>query len=115
MVKSEILGGTRPALAAHSKDGSAVGPTPASEATGNNQDQNSMSDTLNYVAKQAQDGAKRAAASVQDFAENAAHSASRQSHRAVDGGTQIIRGQPLLAIAATGIAGFILGALLSRR
>ena len=52
---SENIGGARPALAAHSKDGSAPGQTAASEASAPKaaSPSDSMSDTLNKIASEA--------------------------------------------------------------
>lgn len=115
MHNNEVRSGAGPALAAHSKDGSAAGGTPASNATGNSWETENMGETVSRLAGQAQDGVERAATAAREAAGNAADTLSKQGSRAVDGATDFVRDQPLLAMAATGIVGLILGALLARR
>ncbi len=115
MPDTEILGGASAALAAHSKDGSAIGSTPASIATGNKWDSNDMSDSITKFAGQAQDSAERAAKATRDAAEDAVETLSKQGARAVDSATDFVNDRPVVAMAAAGIVGLILGALLARR
>ena len=116
MTEEEALGGgAGAALAAHSKDGSATGATPASKASGNKWESNDMSETVTRLAEQAQDGIERSAKVARDAAGSAADTLSKQGGRAVDDATHFVRDQPLLAMVATGIVGLILGALLARR
>jgi hypothetical protein len=58
---SENIGGAKPALAAHSKDGSAPGQTPASEATAPKAGSPScsMNDTINRMTSEACDFARQ--------------------------------------------------------
>lgn len=115
MTEEEARGGAGAALAAHSKDGSATGATPASKASGNKWESNGMSETVTRLAEQAQDGIERSAKVARDAAGSAADTLSKQGGRAVDDATHFVRDQPLLAMVATGIVGLILGALLARR
>jgi ElaB/YqjD/DUF883 family membrane-anchored ribosome-binding protein len=115
MTEDETRGGAGAALAAHSKDGSATGSTPASKATGNKWESNGMSDTVTRIAEQAQDGIERTAKAARHAGENAADTLSKEGGRAVDDATHFVRDQPLLAMVATGVVGLILGALLARR
>jgi ElaB/YqjD/DUF883 family membrane-anchored ribosome-binding protein len=88
---SENIGGAKPALAAHSKDGSAPGQTAASKATAPkpaspsdsiNDTPNSMGDTLNKMTGEA---------------------------------CAFAREQPVIAAAIVGLTGVMIGLLLGRR
>ena len=115
MNENVVRGGAGPALAAHSKDGSAAGQTPASSATGNNGDTHGLSDDLNRLSEKARAGAERVTASVREAAGHAGETLSRQGGRAVDEATHFVRDQPLVAVAVTGAICFALGVLLARR
>src|SRR3954447_189710 len=89
MSENQLRGGAGPALAAHSKDASAPGQTPASEATGEDRGQaGTAGDTLG--------------ASVSDAARQTGHYVSEQSSYLTAQGTAFVREQPLLALALTG-------------
>ena len=74
-----------------------------------------MSDTVNRLAEQAHDGIERTVQVARDAAGNAADTLSKQGGRAVDEASQLVRDQPILAMAAIGVAGFILGLMCVRR
>jgi ElaB/YqjD/DUF883 family membrane-anchored ribosome-binding protein len=84
--------GAGPALAAHSKDGSAIGQTSASSTTGNRAGvgENSAAETVSRLSEQA-------------------------SQRASDQVTDFVREQPVLALVAAGAVCFVLGLLIGRR
>jgi ElaB/YqjD/DUF883 family membrane-anchored ribosome-binding protein len=88
---SENIGGAKPALAAHSKDGSAPGQTAASEASAPKaaSPSDSMSDTLNSMG----DTLNKIASEACAFA----------------------REQPLTTAAIVGMTGILIGLLLGRR
>jgi ElaB/YqjD/DUF883 family membrane-anchored ribosome-binding protein len=102
--------GAGPALAAHSKDGSAVGQTSASGTTGNRAGvgENSASETVGRLSEQARDAAGRATAS-------ASEAISGASQRASDQITRFVLEQPALALIATAAVCFVLGVLIGRR
>jgi ElaB/YqjD/DUF883 family membrane-anchored ribosome-binding protein len=87
-------GGAAPALAAHSKDASTPGPTPASSASEN---------PLPH------------AASVREQAIDALDASSKQAAQAVTPAADFIRAQPFAAVAMMGGMCFALGLLLRRR
>ena len=106
-------GGAGPALAAHSKDGATPSSNPASEATGNEARGTSdagasVADRVSNLSAQARDAAGQMASSVADTARGVAE----QGGRAAD---QLIREQPILALAIAGLVGVLAGVLLSRR
>jgi ElaB/YqjD/DUF883 family membrane-anchored ribosome-binding protein len=102
MNENQLRGGAGPALAAHSKDASAPGQTPASEATGGDRGQaGTAGDTLG--------------ASVSDAARQTGDYVSEQSSYLTAQGTAFVREQPLLALALTGAVCLGLGFLLGRR
>lgn len=115
MTENDNPGGAGAALAAHSKDGSATGSTPAPSATGKTWEQTDMSDRVSRLAEQAQDGVERTAKVMRNAAGDAADILVKQGDRAVDGATHFVRDQPVLAMLATGLVGLVLGTLLARR
>ena len=116
MDENQIPGGAGPALAAHSKDGSAPGPTSASSTTGDNSDRaQGGTDTVNRLAGQAREAAGRAASSISGAAGSARQTISDQGGQPVDQVSTFIREQPVAALALTGMIGLALGVLLARR
>ncbi len=114
-----IDGGARPALAAHSKDASAPGETPASSATAANANAQSsttsgISDTVSQLAGQARSAADRVASSVSTIAGQAR---DQLSDRGVttDHAAELVRDRPLMALLAAGGIGLLLGMLIARR
>jgi ElaB/YqjD/DUF883 family membrane-anchored ribosome-binding protein len=118
-MNEKIDGGAGPALAAHSKDASAPGPTQASSATGWQERgmaaADSVSETVNKVSAQARDAAQRVASSVSEAAGTASPRLSEQGSRTADQGAELVRERPLLALVATGAVCMLLGVLLGRR
>jgi ElaB/YqjD/DUF883 family membrane-anchored ribosome-binding protein len=109
-------GGAGPAIAAHSKDGSAPGATPASSAIGGDpQPTSSGSDTISGVVGQAREAAGRLGASVSDAAATARQSLAEGGSRAADQTTAFVREQPIVALALTGAVCLAIGILLGRR
>ena len=120
MDEKQIEGGAGPALAAHSKDGSAPGPTSASSATGNTNEKSDsatpdVSDTVNRLSGQARDAASRVASSVADAADSAGKRLSEQSGRAAEQTAEFVREQPVIALVVTGTVCLLLGLLLGQR
>jgi ElaB/YqjD/DUF883 family membrane-anchored ribosome-binding protein len=78
----ENIGGAGPAIAAHSKDGSAAGQTTASGVTGQPKQRHLSGESLGRMADQLGD---------------------------------LVRQEPLIAAAVTGVVGLCIGTLLGRR
>ena len=109
-------GGAGPIVAAHSKDGSAPGPAPASSATGNeDRDAGGVAETVSGLPGQVRNTAGRAASSVSDAVGSASKSLSEQGARVADEVANLVREQPIVALLATGAACLVLGVLLGRR
>jgi len=116
MDENQVIGGSGPALAAHSKDASAPGATAASSATGNAAGASSSArDTVNKLSGQAREAASQMGASVSDAAGWARQNLSEQGSRAADQGSALVREQPFVALALTGAVCLIIGILLGRR
>lgn len=109
-MEEKIETGAGPALAAHSKDGSAIGQTSASSMTSNRAGvgENSATETVSRLSEQARDATGRATASASEAIIGA-------SQRASDQVTDFVREQPGLALVATGAVCFVLGLLIGRR
>jgi ElaB/YqjD/DUF883 family membrane-anchored ribosome-binding protein len=110
MSESYTEGGAGPALAAHSKDGSVPGQTPASEAIGR-----PASSSASNMAPQARDAVSNAASAAYSSAAQARDMVSERGGRAADQVGQFVREQPVLALMMTGVLGLTLGLLLGRR
>lgn len=91
---NEIRGGAAPALAAHSKDASTAGPTPASSATGEPMPPKT---------------------SFRDGIADAIDAVSAQGARVATPAADFVREQPFAALAVMGVACFAFGLLLGRR
>jgi ElaB/YqjD/DUF883 family membrane-anchored ribosome-binding protein len=116
MAEDQIPGGAGPALAAHSKDGSAHRPTPMSSATGTQDGRaDPVPKTASRLSEQAREAAGRITSSVYDGAGAAHQSLSGQGGRAVDQAAEFVREQPVVALAVTGAICLVLGLLLGRR
>ncbi len=116
MDENQMPGGAGPALAAHSKDGSAPGPTSASSATGDHGDRaGGVADTVSRLPGQAREAAGRASSSISGAAGSARQTVSDQGGQAVDQVSTFVRDQPLAALAITGMIGLALGVMLARR
>ena len=105
MSENYTEGGAGPSLAAHSKDGSIRGQTPASEATGQPATPSNM----------ARDAVSNAAASANGVLGQARDMVSERGGQAADQLGQFVREQPVLALMATGALCLTLGLLLGRR
>ena len=109
-------GGAGPAIAAHSKDGSAPGATPASSTRESHPERSSSaSDTSSGVAGQAREAAGRLGASVTDAAATASQSLADRGGRAADQTATFVREQPVVALAVTAAVCLAIGILLGRR
>ncbi len=116
MDENQIKGGSGPALAAHSKDASVPGATSASSATGNDASgSSSASEAVTHLSGQAREAAGRMGASVSDAAGRARQTLSEQGSRAADQGSALVREQPFVALAVTGVVCLVIGILLGRR
>jgi ElaB/YqjD/DUF883 family membrane-anchored ribosome-binding protein len=116
MAEDQIPGGAGPALAAHSKDGSAHRPTPMSSATGTQDGRaDPVPKTASRLSEQAREAAGRITSSVYDGAGAAHQSLSGQGGRAADQAAEFVREQPVVALAVTGAICLALGLLLGRR
>lgn len=118
MSGDQIEGGAGPAVAAHSKDASVAGSNPASAATGSEATSQGgasavKSDPLTGISGQARDAARQAA----DAASTAFIQARQRlaSANASDQVAEFIRDRPLAALLGAGVAGLLVGMLLSRR
>ena len=110
MSESYTEGGAGPALAAHSKDGSVPGQTPASEAIGR-----PASSSASNMAQQARDAVSNAAASANGVLGQARDMVSERGGQAADQLGQFVRAQPVLALMVTGLLCLTLGVFLGRR
>ena len=111
MDEKQIPGGSGAALAAHSKDASVAGPTPASHATGNKPIGTA---TISDFTKQAQDVAGQVMSFVSDVAGEARDQLSQRGVT-VDQVTATVREKPMIALLSAGMVGMVLGILLARR
>jgi ElaB/YqjD/DUF883 family membrane-anchored ribosome-binding protein len=117
-MSENLPGSAGPALAAHSKDASAPGPTEASRAT-NGADQaanqaEGIADTVNQWSGQAREAAERVRSTVSDATNQASKAMSEQGGQTLEQVAQFVREQPLLTLAATGAVCLALGMLLAR-
>ena len=115
MDETETSSGAGPAIAAHSKDGSAPGLTPASSATGNKGDVGGMSESANGRSDNTRENAERMKASIHDVAGNSREAFLGQGGHAADQAAEFVREQPLVALAVAGAVCLVLGWLLGRR
>jgi ElaB/YqjD/DUF883 family membrane-anchored ribosome-binding protein len=110
MSESYTEGGAGPALAAHSKDGSARGQTAASEATGT-----TGRGSGGAMAGQAQESMSNAASSAYNAAGQARDMLSDRAGQVADQAGQFVRDQPVFMLMVTGLLCLMLGILLGRR
>jgi len=115
-------GGARPALAAHSKDGSAPRQVSDAGATGAKSDLGGFSENLSELSDKASEGVERVKASVREATGNAraalsggAREALAEGGRAANQAVEVVRDQPLIAMAMTGAICLLFGILLGRR
>lgn|SRR5689334_2071961 len=107
MSESYSEGGAGPALAAHSKDGSARGQTSASETTG--------TPASNETAGQANGTTNNTTSSVYRTARESAGVVSERAGQGIEQATQFVRDQPAFTLVLTGFLCLMLGILLGRR
>ena len=116
MDQNENIGGAGPALAAHSKDGSAPGPTAASSTVGTNQQsQGNGSENSSGILGQAPEAVQRFGSAVSETASAAASNLSGQSARLGEMTSTFVREQPFVAAAVTGAVCLAIGVMLGRR
>ena len=116
MSENQNKGGSGPALAAHSKDASTPGPTSASSASGNEPSGSSgAGETASRLSGHAREAASQMNASVSDAAGRARQGLSEQGNRAADQGSALMREQPFVALALTGVVCLMIGILIGRR
>jgi ElaB/YqjD/DUF883 family membrane-anchored ribosome-binding protein len=112
-----IKGGAGPALAAHSKDASALGTNPASVSTGENHTKSAtdgISATVDRIASQAIDAAGKAAISIKKGADEAPEHVTEDG-TGPDQVRAFVRKKPLPALLTAVGVGAALGLLISRR
>ena len=111
MAENDYRGGAAPALAAHSKDASTPGQTPASSAKPSPQPGGAEPDVMGKLS----DAANDAIRTVNDTATKMKDAASEYGGRAAEQASDYVQKQPLFALAVTGIACLMIGAILGRR
>jgi ElaB/YqjD/DUF883 family membrane-anchored ribosome-binding protein len=122
MNENTPAGGAGPAIAAHSKDGSAPRQMSDSTATGNKRNLGGFPENLSELSDKASEGVERVKASVREATGNArealggsAREALAEGGRAANQAVEAVRDQPLIAMAATGAICLLFGILLGRR
>ncbi len=118
MTDKQIEGTAGPALAAHSKDAAVSAGSPASRTaseTGTRAGEtDGLAETVNRLARQAQEAANKMASSVTELATQARDQLSEHGITA-DQAAVFVREKPLIALLAAGSVGVILGMLIARR
>ena len=120
MNENTLAGGARPAIAAHSKDG--LAPPHMSNSSGNKADRSGFPENLSELSDKASEGVERVKASVREATGSAreamagtAREALAEGGRAADQAVELVRDQPLIAMAITGAICLAFGILLGRR
>jgi ElaB/YqjD/DUF883 family membrane-anchored ribosome-binding protein len=120
MNENTPAGGAGPAIAAHSKDGSE--PRHVSNSGGNKGNGGGFPENLSELSDKAGEGVERVKASVREATGNArealsgsAREAMAEGGRAADHAVDLVRGQPMVAMAITGAICLVFGVLLGRR
>ncbi len=114
MDNNQNNGGSGPALAAHSKDASAPGQTPASQATGEIRQPPSAPEAGAWLG-QAQQAAEQVASSLSDATRQAGGAVASQSTQVTKQATALVQAQPLVTLAVTGVVFLMIGMLIGRR
>jgi len=119
MNENTPAGGAHPAIAAHSKDGSESRHKSSSngtgdKATGDKKDLGGFAENLSGLSDKASEGVERVKASVRE-ATGSAREALAEGGRAADQAVELVRGQPIVAMAITGAICLVFGILLGRR
>lgn len=115
MNDSKPAGSAAAALGAHSKDGSESGqPGPAGASGGA---QHGPRDTESHadMSHQARERIERMASTVRDAAGAARETVATQGGRAMEETGRVVREQPLMALAVTGLVCLAVGVMLGRR
>jgi ElaB/YqjD/DUF883 family membrane-anchored ribosome-binding protein len=107
MNENQPQGGAAASLGAHSKD-SPAGPSDRNEGA------SAAWEAAAGVADQAREGMERVKSTVRDAAETARDNISTRGGQAMDSTEQMVRDQPLIALAVTGIACFAIGMMVGR-
>jgi len=132
MNENTPAGGAGPAIAAHSKDGSEPRHTSHSNAgnssagnsngSGNKRDHSGFPENLSELSEKAGEGVERVKASVREATGTAreamagtAREALAEGGRVADQAVEMVRGQPVVAMAITGAICLAFGILLGRR
>ena len=127
MNENTPAGGAHPAIAAHSKDGSESRHKSSSngtgdKATGDKKDLGGFAENLSGLSDKASEGVERVKASVREATGNAraalsggAREALAEGGRAANQAVEVVRDQPLIAMAMTGAICLLFGILLGRR
>ena len=114
MSENQVEGGAGPALAAHSKDASAAGHTPASQATADATSPREAAGA-HTLSGQAREAACRVASTASDAASRVRDSVSGQAGQAVNQAGEFVRSQPLLTMAGFGLVCLLVGVLIGRQ
>jgi ElaB/YqjD/DUF883 family membrane-anchored ribosome-binding protein len=114
MSENQVERGAGPALAAHSKDASLAGNTPASQATADEKSPREA-DGASTLSGQAREAAGRVASTVSDAASRARDTVSEQAEQAATQAGEFVRSQPLLAMAGFGLVCLLVGVLIGRQ
>lgn len=116
MSEKQFEAGAGPALAAHSKDASVSGQTPASRATGNDAEPaSSVSETVSRASEQAREAAGQIGSSVSNAARNTRQRLLGEADHAAEQAMEFVRDHPAVALTLSGAICFAAGVLLGRR
>ena len=115
MSEKQFEAGAGPALAAHSKDASVPGQTPASRATGNDAASSGISETSNSASGRAREAAGQISSAVSDAARNTRQRLLSEADHAAEQAMEFVRDHPAVALTLTGAVCFAVGVLLGRR
>ena len=124
MQEKQPQGGAASSLGAHSKDSVPGQPGTQSGASSHGQSKagnapeggaatGSWQSTAG-VAEQAREGMERVKSTVRDAAEQARDTISTRGGQAMESTGQMVRDQPFMALAVTGIACFAIGMMVGR-
>jgi len=122
MQENQPQGGAASSLGAHSKDsvpgqpGTQQGTHPGTPSGKTSPDQSPTGswEAAAGVGEQAREGMERVKSTVRDAAETARETISSRGGQAMESTGQMVRDQPLMALAVTGIACFAIGMMVGR-
>ena len=106
--------GASPALAAHSKDASTPGPTPASGA-GNVHSNEHRAGLLDGISASAHQGIDHAKAAARQAAADAGSALRTEAGLAAEQAGKLLQSRPGMVFAITGMIALVLGFALGRR